>query len=156
LVFAFDEVFRFGADLVFAFVFDLAFDLVLAFDADLVLALAFVFDLALDADLVLAFVFELVFDADLALVFVFDLAFVFDFADDDLRVALFRAEEPRRVVARRGSSPSPSPSEPISFFATPTAAGIATPSAVPATTFCVVESPSSSFAMPPPCSTWRR
>jgi len=46
-------------------------------------------------------------------------------------------------------SPPPSPSsdsssEPISFLATPTAAGIATPSAVPATTFCVVERPSSS------------
>jgi hypothetical protein len=41
------------------------------------------------------------------------------------------------------SSSSPSPS---SFFATPTAAGTATPRAAPATTFCVVDMPSSSFS----------
>jgi len=64
-------------------------------------------------------------------------------ADEPLR---FRVEPP---VARSLSfeSSSSSWSEPISFLATPTAAGIATPSAVPATTFCVVDRPSSSFDM---------
>ena len=42
------------------------------------------------------------------------------------------------------SSPSSSPF-PSNFFATPTAAGTATPSAAPATTFWVVDIPSSSF-----------
>jgi hypothetical protein len=97
----------------------------------------------------------------------------------DLReLDVFRRVPPRPLVLdlppcdAPPDSPSPpssdessSSSEPISFRATPTAAGIATPSAVPATTFCVVESPSSSsFDMvtsrTPPLSgalsTWRR
>jgi hypothetical protein len=41
---------------------------------------------------------------------------------------------------------SSSPSSPSSFFATPTAAGTATPRAAPATTFCVVDMPSSSLS----------
>jgi hypothetical protein len=52
---------------------------------------------------------------------------------------------------RRGAFPSSSPpsslsplSPPISFFAAPTAAGMATPSAAPATTFAGVDIPSSS------------
>jgi hypothetical protein len=48
------------------------------------------------------------------------------------------------------SSPSSSPF-PRNFFATPTAAGTATPSAAPATTFWVVDIPSSSF---PPFSSF--
>lgn len=116
-------------------------DEVVVFDRDLAFDLAFVFDFE-DALLV----FE---DA------LFD--FVFDPVDLDRDVDFLRAPEADGFRDRDGwrevdppSPPSPSPSpagsslDPISFFATPTAAGIATPSAVPATTFCVVESPSSS------------
>jgi len=63
--------------------------------------------------------------------------------EEPLRLLLEPPDE--RPLSFESSSPS---SELISFFATPTAAGIATPSAVPATTFWVVERPSSSlFAM---------
>jgi hypothetical protein len=71
---------------------------------------------------------------------------------DDVRAADERPEVFRAVLARAvrrppvrapPSSPS-SESPPISFFATPTAAGTATPIAAPATTFCGVESPVSS------------
>jgi hypothetical protein len=49
---------------------------------------------------------------------------------------------------RPSSSPSPESPSPISFFATPTAAGIATPNAAPATTLCVVDRPSVSLSFP--------
>jgi hypothetical protein len=59
-----------------------------------------------------------------------------------------RPPEERRLALRPFSPPSSSFSEspPISFFATVTAAGTATPIAAPATTF-LGESPSSSLAM---------
>jgi hypothetical protein len=120
-----------------------------------------------DRDELFDFDFDFDFDDEL---FDFDRDFDFDFDfEEDFRppdVEVFRPEvlrelelfldpDPLRRVdpPRRPeldsspspeSSPSPSSSEPISFLATPTAAGIATPSAVPATTFCVVERPSSS------------
>jgi hypothetical protein len=94
------------------------------------------------------------FDLDLDLEpedFDFDFDFepeAFDFELDVFRRAPPPPREPDREPCDSADPPSPSSdsssSEPISFLATPTAAGIATPSAVPATTFCVVESPSSS------------
>jgi hypothetical protein len=119
--------------------------------------LDFVFALEVDLTLVFdveRFAFDPDFVFDRALVFVLDFAFafddVFDLVLDDLpREDVFRVELPRPRVDRR-PLPSPPPSSPESsselrsFFATPTAAGIATPSAVPATTFLVVDRPSSS------------
>jgi hypothetical protein len=139
----FDDEALFALDFVFELVFVFDFDLVLAFEPAVD---DFVFDrvFAFDVD------FALAFDFDFALDFDFD--FDFDFAPDVFareadvfRAPVFR-ELPLRRVVRRSDPPSSSvsSSEPISFFATPTAAGIATPSAVPATTFCVVERPSSS------------
>jgi hypothetical protein len=75
------------------------------------------------------------------------------------RLRELRAPELRRVLepprldppsldSDESSSSSPLP---MSFFATPTAAGTATPSAAPATTFWVVDIPSSS---PPPFSSF--
>jgi len=65
-------------------------------------------------------------------------------ADEPLRLLV----EPPEVLPRLRVEPlsfDSSSSELMSFFATPTAAGIATPSAVPATTFLVVDRPSSSL-----------
>jgi hypothetical protein len=139
-------------------------DLVFRADPDFVLRALDDFVLRADDDLVLRepedFVFRALDD------------FVFRPEDDFLRaddVFVFRAlvflrplvlreedvflrVDPRRprladlpvVPDPDSESSSESSSDPISFFATPTAAGIATPRAVPATTFCVVESPSSS------------
>jgi len=141
-------VFLLPADLRAGAVFDFVFvaerlELALALDFVEVFVFAFVFDLAFAFDEDFAFAFDFTFE--LAFDFTFDFAFAFD---DERPVGL------RPVVDRplRRSSSSPSSSfEPISFFATPTAAGIATPSAVPATTFCLVDSIwSSSFAMSPP------
>jgi len=64
---------------------------------------------------------------------------------DELRADVLRRLEVEPPDSRPLSLESSSPSEPISFLATPTAAGIATPSAVPATTFLVVDRPSSSL-----------
>jgi hypothetical protein len=73
--------------------------------------------------------------------------------DDEVerpRLELERPPVARRRVGRSSCSCAPSSSEspsspfPISFFATPTAAGIATPSAAPAATFAGVDMPSSS------------
>jgi hypothetical protein len=71
-----------------------------------------------------------------------------------VRFALLRFAVPRFAVerlrvpdARRCPSPSSSSSLPISFVAAPTAAGMATPSAAPTTTFLDVDIPSSSLAM---------
>jgi hypothetical protein len=62
-----------------------------------------------------------------------------------LRDAVLRAElRPDEVLPPPPPDSPDSPSDsssPSSFFATPTAAGIATPIAAPATTFCGVESP---------------
>jgi hypothetical protein len=150
LVFVLDVAFDVALDFVFAF--DLAFDFV--FDRDEAL---FDFDFDLDFDFEPAF--DLDFDVDFdelffeaLFVLLFDLLFAllferdFDFADDVLRERDGRRcdDPPLSESPSPPPSPSPSSSEPISFFATPTAAGIATPSAVPATTFCVVERPSSS------------
>jgi hypothetical protein len=133
LLFAFEAdfaaVFRLGAAFDFVLVLDLAVDFVFA------LAFVAVFDFALVVDF--AFVFAFDFDFDLA----------FDLAGDVFREVVFRADEPRRVVDLLDPPSSSPSSELISFFATPTAAGIATPSAVPATTFCLVDRPSSSSAM---------
>jgi hypothetical protein len=59
------------------------------------------------------------------------------------RPALLLRERDVRPAAERAelSPASSSESLPMSFFATPTAAGIATPSAVPAAIFCGVDSP---------------
>jgi len=55
---------------------------------------------------------------------------------------LLRERDVRPAAERAELSPAPSSeSLPMSFFATPTAAGIATPSAVPAAIFCGVDSP---------------
>ena len=147
-----DDVFVFAFDLAFVALFDVeraveAFDFARDFVVDLVFDFAFVVDFDLERDELFAF--------DLAFVFVF--AFAFDFAFEReplereaafLRAPLFRVLLVRRDAGRCAEpspcSSSPSSSDPISFLATPTAAGIATPSAVPATTFCVVERPSSS------------
>jgi hypothetical protein len=85
-------------------------------------------------------------------VFVFERDEVFFFRAPDLREADVLRDDDRRAGDRprppapdcEPSSDESSSSEPISFFATPTAAGIATPRAVPATTLVVVDSPSSS------------
>ncbi|HZU20836.1 MAG TPA: hypothetical protein VE982_06430 [Gaiellaceae bacterium] len=160
------DVLRFGdADLAFdlAFVFDFDFDAArdfeAAFDLDFVADFDFDFDFERDdADFAFDFAFVLDFALELfdrpPVFFVLDF-FVLDFfARDDLFALDFfreladlrRAEVERRrgSAADCSSSPDDSSSEPISFFATPTAAGIATPSAVPATTFCAVDRPSSS------------
>jgi hypothetical protein len=71
-----------------------------------------------------------------------------------------REPRPRDVPEREPEPPSPpsppssppSSSSPINFFATVTAAGIATPSAAPATTFCGVDMPSSSSERSLSCS----
>jgi len=181
------RVFVFVFDVVLVFVFDLAFDEALFvfrravdfdFELDLEADFAFALDFARDFDVDLDFDadvdldFDFAFDVDFDLDFAFDLDFDLDlaFADDFVRAPLFldvdalRRDPPREPepAAAPSSSDSPSPSsssEPISFFATPTAAGIATPSAVPATTFCVVERPSSSsfdmLTSRAPASRWR-
>jgi hypothetical protein len=151
-----EDFLRDAVDLVFAFVFvlerdaaDLAFVFVFVLERDAA-DLAFVFVLVLARDAAdLAFVFVLVFDRELAafvLVFAFDRAAVF-FREPALREAdVLRDDDRLRapVLDCDPSSDESSSSEPMSFFATPTAAGIATPRAVPATTFVVVDSPSSS------------
>ena len=62
---------------------------------------------------------------------------VFFFRVDDFRVEDFRPLDAERLGAADSPSPldSSSSESPINFLATPTAAGIATPSAVPATIF---------------------
>jgi hypothetical protein len=111
-----------------------------------------------DEDFVLRAPDDFVFRADEDFVLRADDDFVFRALVFFLRPLVLREEDVfRRVDPRRpvladlplepdsdSDSSSESSSEPISFFATPTAAGIATPRAVPATTFWVVESPSSS------------
>jgi hypothetical protein len=110
------EVFLFVAD-----VFVLVFALALVFD----LAFVFVFVLAVDFDFVLVFAFDAV--------LVFALVFVLDEvrAVRRGRDALLPGAPPDSPLSDEESSPS----DPRSFFATPTAAGTATPSAAPAATF---------------------
>jgi len=161
--FVLEAAFVFVFDVVLAFVFDpdFVFDPEVVFDPDFVLA----FDVALDFVADFALLFDCAFPFAFAFVFVFPLLFDDDFGRDltldvFLRAADFRApvlldERALRPLDDFDRAPlpplspsSPSSSELINFFATPTAAGIATPSAVPATTFCAVDSPSSSsFAM---------
>lgn len=69
---------------------------------------------------------------------------LFFVADDRVRLELLERDALRRPCCDR---PPPPPSSwsslsPISFLATPTAAGTATPSAAPATTFLLVDMPS--------------
>lgn len=69
---------------------------------------------------------------------------LFFVADDRVRPELLERDALRRPCCDR---PPPPPSSwsslsPISFLATPTAAGTATPSAAPATTFLLVDMPS--------------
>jgi len=130
----FDLAFDFDADFVFVFDrgeadFDFDFAFVLDFEADFV----FVFDRD-DADFVFVFEDDFDFDADFALVFVLREDDVFP-----LRLEVERREPPDRWVPPCSSEPSSS--FPSSFFATPTAAGMATPIAAPAATFFGVDNP---------------
>lgn len=155
-VFRLAEVFVFREAVVFVFRFRLA---VAAFVLDFVLDFDFVLDLDFD---VAAFrrVAEDFLAPDAALrdedaelrfrdaVFRFVADFLvepelFLFRVDVERPALLLRERDVRPAAER-AEPSPASSSeslPMSFFATPTAAGIATPSAVPAAIFCGVDSP---------------
>jgi hypothetical protein len=77
--------------------------------------------------------------------------------DPDPLEDLERDREAWPDEASSGSAPCCfSSSPPRSFFATPTAAGTAMPSAAPATTFCFVEKPwpSPSASPPPRSSSW--
>jgi hypothetical protein len=135
-----------------AFLFEVAF----AFVFVLVFVLVFVFDEAFRArdvaDVRADEAFFRVLDAALLpaadVFFLRDVAFFrpADAAFFPADVTFLRAEEvlpvDRRPVLLESSLPEPL--SPISFFATPTAAGIATPSAVPATIFWGVVSPPSS------------
>jgi len=69
--------------------------------------------------------------------------------DERLRPELLERDAPRPPCGERPPPPSSwSSLSPISFLATPTAAGTATPIAAPATTFLPVDIPSFSFSFP--------
>ena len=73
------------------------------------------------------------------------------FVPEELRPELLERDALRPPCCERPPSPSPSSwssLSPISFLATPTAAGTATPIAAPATTFLPVDIPSFSFSFP--------